>query len=1014
MVFMQEATGFCGTMPSHLLTTRGAKAVAYGDLDSDGNMDLVFANSFWAGFAVVDSYIYWGRAGGGFDPTPTGLPTSGAEDVKVADLDGDTDLDLVFANGLDNALNRRVDSFVYMNDGSGGFPGAPDWGLPTVGVSAVVLPTVGASDVVAETLIDPGSGGYLSTVIRPEDPSDTGTFHTFDYTATLTGSKAAKVRILDSETWEVLAETDLMSGKNMWDLVDSFNVKDHPSVRVLIAVDGLDRPGEVTIDDLSLNWTKRIRLPPMVLDMVVSEPSVLRTRTVAISINVSDEYDAPEDLRLTVEHSVNGSNEWSSDLVRPLSFKDGTWTSTVVPAHDADLGSYDFRVRARDTDTLLSEYLVVPNVLEVLNNIPTAPEVRVDPGRPLTTSTLKAELTVAATDVDSIALTYHFKWYRDGELVENLTTGMVAPQHTSRGENWSVEARAFDGVDEGPPAFAWRRIENAPPIPKEPLPDPEILEDSVDSEWLDLSTAFEDPDGDPITWDLATVPIHMTVEIDPSTGRVTLIPDENWWGIENLTFIASDGELQGSQSVTVNVLPVNDVPIVATINGMPVTSDTITLSIGQGERMVIDYLVVDVEGNEVQASVNTSAVTLDEANQRITFDPDNDAVGTLRFALKVWDTVSVDEKSVVNFIIVVENKNDPMDVPIITSPVTGSKYEVNQSFSLVAICDDPDIQYGQVLNYTWTSNISGLLGYGSSLVLSISEPGTHLINLTVRDPDFEMSATIEIVIEGAEPVIPPPPPPDDDDEEPGPNWVLIVGIIAILGILGAVLFVIVSKRRTEAYEVEVDTEMEAEERRRTLERAREAIKDLADEWETGDEEWAETPDGQEELGTATPPTQPSIEPAATETPSEDIASQWEDMTEVAEVPEVDPEELRISNLKRKYQNAIGHLPYGIPSPELKGRDWVSLAAALATGKKRTTPEGHELTEIDGRWYHSDPEDSGTFLKEHGARRTVDDGRSAKVEVTTDREQLLSKLEERMIMGEISEESYKDLKRKLGG
>jgi hypothetical protein len=208
--------------------------------------------------------------------------------------------------------------------------------------------------------------------------------------------------------------------------------------------------------------------------------------------------------------------------------------------------------------------------------------------------------------------------------------------------------------------------------------------------------------------------------------------------------------------------------------------------------------------------------------------------------------------------------------------------------------------------------------------------------------------------------------------------------------------------------------MEAEERRRTLERAREAIKDLADEWETGDEEWAETPDGQEELGTATPPTQPSIEPAATETPSEDIASQWEDMTEVAEVPEVDPEELRISNLKRKYQNAIGHLPYGIPSPELKGRDWVSLAAALATGKKRTTPEGHELTEIDGRWYHSDPEDSGTFLKEHGARRTVDDGRSAKVEVTTDREQLLSKLEERMIMGEISEESYKDLKRKLGG
>jgi len=53
----------------------------------------------------------------------------------------------------------------------------------------------------------------------------------------------------------------------------------------------------------------------------------------------------------------------------------------------------------------------------------------------------------------------------------------------------------------------------------------------------------------------------------------------------------------------------------------------------------------------------------------------------------------------------------------------------------------------------------------------------------------------------------------------------------------------------------------------------------------------------------------------------------------------------VENLKRKYQTAIGRLPYGIPSAELKDRDWNELASALATGQKRTLPDGREVTAI---------------------------------------------------------------------
>jgi len=126
----------------------------------------------------------------------------------------------------------------------------------------------------------------------------------------------------------------------------------------------------------------------------------------------------------------------------------------------------------------------------------------------------------------------------------------------------------------------------------------------------------------------------------------------------------------------------------------------------------------------------------------------------------------------------------------------------------------------------------------------------------------------------------------------------------------------------------------------------------------------------------------------------------------------DSEALRIESLKRKYQTAIGRLPYGIPVAELKDREWTWLAAALATGQERDTPEGREVTLIEGRWYFSDVKDSSTFLTEHGARPKAELKRA--IVQTMDRATILAKLDERLAMGEISEETYNNLRRKYEG
>jgi hypothetical protein len=1057
MVFLQVLSGFNGASPSHLLPTKGARAVAVGDLDGDSRVDLVFANNFSGGLTEINSMIYWGKAGGGFE-APTGLPTVGAEDVKVADLDNDDKLDIVFANSINNAGDYNVSSYVYLNDGSGGFGSSPDTLLPTVGATAVAvgdldgsgrldlvfachyngtsydvpsvgylgggsgwsstpdfeLPTMGVSDVKIVQLVKAGLGGYMSRAITPEEPTEKGTFHTFRYDANIGASQTGRIQLIDAITHEILVETSLQPGPNEWVVEGAFPVKVHSSIRVVVIAEGLDQPGAFEVDNLWLNWTKRVHRPPQILDLQLSTSTVYRSNSVTLWINATDEYDPPKDLRVIVEYRLNGTIQWITKLMNPSILKNGAWTLEFRTRIDTSLGLYDFKVSVKDSDWQESS-MEFHNVLEVFNNIPTAPEVHIAPDQAVTTSPLRVEIVIAAYDVENSGLTYRYQWYLDGDLMESMTSDTVDPSSTHKGQNWSVEVRSFDGEDEGHPAWAWKVIQNMAPVPKNPLPNPEIDEDWVDTDWLNLMGAFEDLDGDPIIWTVNVQPQFISVEIDDTTGQVTLRPKADWNGRENVTFVASDGELQATQTVTVNVHPVNDIPRFVSIDGNPIDQDPLEYTIKQYQLLTIDVLVVDVEGNELVFDANTTLVEIDSMTGDIRFEPDNDAVGTHYFSLTVWDIISASEKVSVNFKVVVENVNDVMEDPRITNPSDGDEFLANQSFLLSVFCSDPDTQHGQELNFTWTSNSSGLLGYGSSLTVRLLEPGVHVLTVTVTDGEFEKIATIGIIIEEVDDG--PPPNGQNGDDGKGFPTSLLLAVLVILGIVAMSVFFVVTKSRAEREEAEEEALFVEEEKREALERARMTVKRAADqlEVERGTVEIASKEGGGESDATeeveltslGVPETTLSMESKKTAAPSAEVQKLFDDMEKEDEaVSEEELEEMRLDNLKRKYQNAIGRLPYGIPSEKLKEWDWVELAAALATGDKKTLPDGMEATEIDGRWYYSDDKDTSTFLKEHGAKPRAEPKK--KVEVTTDREMLLAKLEERFILGEISEEAYNNL------
>jgi hypothetical protein len=85
------------------LPTLGSAGAAVADLNGDGRPEVIFANHRSNSTFNVNSYIYWGQAGGpyGVQYSPsarTDLPTIGAVGVTVADLNGDGRPEVIFTN----------------------------------------------------------------------------------------------------------------------------------------------------------------------------------------------------------------------------------------------------------------------------------------------------------------------------------------------------------------------------------------------------------------------------------------------------------------------------------------------------------------------------------------------------------------------------------------------------------------------------------------------------------------------------------------------------------------------------------------------------------------------------------------------------------------------------------------------------------------------------------------------------------------------------------------------------
>ena len=255
-----------------------------------------------------------------------------------------------------------------------------------------------------------------------------------------------------------------------------------------------------------------------------------------------------------------------------------------------------------------------------------------------------------------------------------------------------------------------------------------------------IELAGSDPDGDSLTYALASPPSNGSVTLNGSTA--TYVPSLNYNGSDSFSFTVSDEmSTSSSAAVSITVNKVNDVPSAKPLSFS--TNEDVSKSVELvGSDPDGDNLTYVLTSQPSQGSASLSSST-------VTYTPSANYNGIDSFGFKVSDGIAISEAAPVSVTVTAIN-----DSPVLNS--VGDQNITEGSFSEFSLVGS-DVD-GDMLTYSVSGHPSGSVLSGDTFTWTptLEDAGIYEVRFTARDTEgLEASETVIITVlnENQEPTL---------------------------------------------------------------------------------------------------------------------------------------------------------------------------------------------------------------------------------------------------------------------
>ena len=323
-----------------------------------------------------------------------------------------------------------------------------------------------------------------------------------------------------------------------------------------------------------------------------------------------------------------------------------------------------------------------------------------------------AGINAFASDADNDTLTYSIN---DSRFTQNSSSFSWQTGYDDSGIYYvNVSVSDGTGLSDSQEVRVDVLNKNRNPIFNGTIPDISFNED--ESLILDLIGYFYDEDNDSLSYGISG---NTNVNAVFNNSVADLSAAGNWSGSENISFYANDGfGITNSNNVTINVLPVNDAPVLQSFADINVL---------EGSLVVISAAANDVDNDSLVYSINDSRFTQNSSS--FSWQTSYGDAGQYVFNVLVSDGSLSDNEDVrVN---VVDNQ-----MPVIDSYFPGYNPKLADNEVQIFNISWHDVDSAASVKWFINGNLSSS---SDSLVFSLPNAGDYEISAVVSDSEFNVS-----------------------------------------------------------------------------------------------------------------------------------------------------------------------------------------------------------------------------------------------------------------------------------